>query len=150
MKIYLAADHAGFDLKEKIQTFLETGGYEVYDCGDSVYEKTDDYPDYVGMAAGAVANDPEGSRGIIFGWTGQGEAMVANRFTGVRAALYAGGDEEIITLSRLHNNANVLSLGAHFVDEEKAKRLVTLWLETEFKGEERHERRIKKIDTETP
>lgn len=148
MKIYLGADHAGFELKEKIQTFLEAEGYAVEDCGDLVYEKTDDYPDFIGKVAAAVARDPEGSRGIVFGWSGQGEAIVANRYKGVRAALYAGGSEEIVTLSREHNNANILSLGAHFVDDEHAKHVVKLWLDTPYPGEERHERRIKKIDTQ--
>ena len=146
MKIYLGADHAGFNLKEQVQTFLESKGYDVEDCGDTVYEASDDYPDYVGLVAAKVAEAPDERKGIIFGWSGQGEAMVANRYKGVRAALYAGGSEEIITLSRQHNNANVLSLGAHFVQAEEAFRLITLWLSTKFSLDERHERRIEKID----
>ena len=146
MKIYLGADHAGFDLKEKVQEHLEAAGHEVLDLGDTVYEKSDDYPDYVGLVAEAVVKAPEESRGIIFGWSGQGEAIVANRYKGVRAALYTGGGDEVITLSREHNNSNVLSLGAHFVSPEDAFRLIKLWLDTPFSGDPRHENRIEKID----
>jgi ribose 5-phosphate isomerase B len=90
--------------------------------------------------------DPERVRGIILGGSGQGEAIVANRTPGVRAALYYGGDIELIELSRRHNNANVLSLGARFIDHAKAKEAVKLWLNTPFALEERHVRRVRKID----
>ena len=145
MIIHIAADHAGFELKEKIKQFLSELGYEVRDHGAFKYDEKDDYPDFIRPAAEAVAKDPE-SRGIILGGSGQGEAMVANRFKNVRAAVYYGGSEDIIKLSREHNDANVLSLGARFVSGQAALDMVKLWLDTGFSGEERHKRRIQKID----
>lgn len=146
MKVYLAADHRGFELKEKIKAWLADWGYEFHDFGAFQYNPEDDYPDFIRKAAEAVANDPEQSRGIILGGSGQGEAMVANRHKGVRAAVYYGGSDKIIKLSREHNDANILSFGTFFLDEETIKKAVKLWLETPFGGEERHKRRIEKID----
>ncbi len=146
MKIYIGTDHAGFELKEALKKFLGELGYEVEDKGAFSLDPADDYPDFIRPTAEAVANDPERSRGIILGGSGQGEAMVANRFKGVRAAVYYGGQQEIVKLSREHNNANILALGARFISEYEAKEAVRIWLETPFSGEERHARRIKKID----
>ena len=101
---------------------------------DENADEDDDYPDFMHIVAKQVAGDPEAHRGIIFGGSGQGEAMVANRYKGVRAAVFYGGSDEIILLSRWHNNANVLSIGARFVSEEEAIKVVKLWLETEFPG----------------
>ena len=143
--IYLATDHAGFELKEKLKAYLQGLGYEIKDLGAFSYDAEDDYPDFVRQAAEAVSKNPEKDRAIILGGSGQGEAIVANRFKSVRAVVYYGKDEKIITLSREHNNANVLSLGARFLIEEEAKRAVKLWLETKFNAEERHMRRISKI-----
>lgn len=144
--IYLATDHAGFELKEKLKIYLQELGYEVKDFGAFSYDENDDYPDFIRLAAEAVAKNPEKDKAVVLGGSGQGEAISANRFKGVRAVVYYGKDEKIITLSREHNNANVLSFGARFLTEEEAKRAIKLWLETEFRGEERHVRRIKKID----
>jgi ribose 5-phosphate isomerase B len=149
MKIYIASDHAGFELKEKLREWLVKEGYELKDFGAFSYNDKDDYPDFIRGVAEAVAHDPEQSRGIILGGSGQGEAMAANRFKKVRAAVYYGGKEDAVKLSREHNDANVLSLGARFLKEEEAKRAVKLWLQTDFNPEgenERHLRRIKKID----
>lgn len=146
MKIYFATDHAGYELKEKLVSYVrESLGHEVIDLGATSYEPSDDYPAFIKLAAEAVSGD-SAARAIILGGTGQGEAMAANRFPGVRAAVYYGGSEDILTLSREHNDANVLSLAARFLNEETAKRAVTLWLSTDFSGAERHLRRITQIE----
>ncbi len=145
MRIHIAADHAGFELKEKIKKFLTDLGHEVQDHGAFELNAQDDYPDFIRPAAEAVAKDPE-SRGIILGGSGQGEAIVANRFKGVRAVVFYGGSEDIIKLSREHNDANVLALGARFVSGQTALDMVKLWLDMGFSGDERHKRRIQKID----
>lgn len=145
MKIYLGTDHAGYELKEKLKVFLREIGYQVEDQGAFAPDPEDDYPDYIKVVAKMVQGD-EGSRGIILGGSGQGEAVCANRFRGVRAAVYYGGNPEIVTVSRAHNNSNVLSLGARFVSDDEAKAVVKAWLSAPFSGEERHIRRIEKID----
>jgi len=144
MKIYLGADHAGFEMKEVLKKYLTDLKYEVEDKGAFKYEPEDDYPDFVRLVAEAVVNDPERSRGIIIGGSGEGEAMCANRVRGARAAVFYGGNFEIIELSRKHNNANILSLGSRFIDDELAKKAVKLWLETNFEGG-RHEKRVSKL-----
>ena len=161
MKIYLATDHAGFELKEKVKAFLQEKKYTVEDCGAYEFDKNDDYPDFISKAAAEVSKDPDSSRGIIFGSSGQGEAMVANKFKNVRAAVFyapvipahnvdVGGRTstdpfEMIRLTREHNSANMLSLGAKILTEEDALTAVELWLKAPFTGEERHNRRIDKI-----
>ena len=144
--IYLATDHRGFELKEKIKQWLTEWGYPYEDMGAYVFDKDDDYPDFVHKAAQKVSAEPENSEAIVLGMSGQGEAMVANRYKGVRAAVYEGGSEEIIKLAREHNNANVLSFGTAFLNEETAKKALEIWFKTKFTGEERHIRRINKID----
>ena len=146
MKVFFATDHAGFELKESLITFVKGLGYEVEDLGASELNKEDDYPDFVSLVAKQVSTNPEESRGIILGGSGQGEAMVANRFFNVRATVYYGGAPGIITLSREHNDANVLSLGARFLSEKEARDAVKIWLKTSFSGEQRHQRRIQKIN----
>lgn len=146
-KIVFASDHAGYALKETLVPFVRELGYDVEDVGAHAHEEGDDYPDYVSKAARAVSADPSSTKAVVLGGSGEGEAIVANRFKNVRAAVYyGGGAEDIISLSRQHNDANVLSLGARFIDEEMAKSAVKLWLETPFSEDERHIRRIKKID----
>lgn len=160
MKVYLGTDHAGFALKEKVKASLQQEGYDVVDCGAGAFDKNDDYPDFIKIAAEAVANDPEG-KGIVFGGSGQGEAIVANKIKGVRAAVFytpavppgatdatgAISDDpfEMLRLTRQHNNANVLSLGARFLTDADAIKAVTTFLTTPFSEEERHQRRIEKI-----
>ncbi len=146
--IYLATDHRGFALKEKIKTWLTEWGMEFIDCGNTKEDPNDDYTDFVAQAATKVAEDPLNNRGIVLGSTGQGEAMVANRRRGVRAAVLYAFNEDIVKLSREHNAANVLSLGASFLSEDDAKRAIELWLKTDFSNEERHVRRIGKIDAQ--
>ncbi|MFA5986787.1 MAG: RpiB/LacA/LacB family sugar-phosphate isomerase [Parcubacteria group bacterium] len=149
MKIYLGTDHAGLDLKEYIKKFLqEEMNYDVEDKGALTFNALDDYPDYIMPVAQAVAKDRlEGqeSFGIIFGKTGQGEAMVANRTKGVRCAVYYGGPMDVITLSRTHNDANMLALGGRFLSDLDAKAAVNTWLSTSFLGDERHVRRLSKF-----
>ncbi|MAG91352.1 ribose-5-phosphate isomerase [Candidatus Woesearchaeota archaeon] len=144
-KIFIGTDHAGFELKESIKKYLIDSGFEVKDMGAHSLNKDDDYPDFIVPLAKKVAAD-QNSRGIIFGSSGQGEAIAANRIKGARAAMYYGNNIDIIKLSRTHNNANILSLGAKFLAKEEAIEAVKLWLETDFGNEERHGRRNKKLD----
>lgn len=144
MKIHLGTDHAGLNHKEAVKIFLQEQGLEVIDHGAYVHNDQDDYPDFIAPAAAAVAEDSE-SYGIIFGNSGEGEAMVANRIGGVRAAVYYGGDADILLLSREHNAANILSIGAHFISVDEAIEAVRLWLETPFSAEDRHIRRLSKF-----
>lgn len=160
--IYIGSDHAGYEMKEELKKFLEMREYEVVDHGAYEYDEDDDYPDFIFPVAQDVILDPN-SVGIILGGSGQGEAIAANRVRGVRAVVFNGqynpkvnlddnleNDREIpneIVLSRQHNDANILSLGARFLTIDEAKDAVEMWLETEFSGDERHVRRIEKLDT---
>ncbi|MBU6426999.1 RpiB/LacA/LacB family sugar-phosphate isomerase [Patescibacteria group bacterium] len=151
-KIILAADHAGFALKEAVKKFLQEKDYEIEDVGAREYKEDDDYPEYMAKAAVKIAYDQTGkTKAVIFGKSGQGEAMVANRFPGVRAAVWYGGPEEssgkILRLSREHNDANMLAVGADFVNENQTEEAVESWLNTAFSGEERHFRRIEEMDS---
>ncbi|MBQ1487904.1 MAG: ribose 5-phosphate isomerase B [Lachnospiraceae bacterium] len=142
MKIAIASDHGGFDLKEKVKAHLEEKGFEVKDFG--CYEKKScDYPDFGKPAAEAVANG-ECDFGVLICTTGIGMSMVGNKVKGVRAALCA--DSLSASLTRLHNNANVLVLGAAIVGEMLALNIVDTFFGTDFSGEERHQRRIDKIE----
>ncbi|PIR96470.1 MAG: ribose-5-phosphate isomerase [Candidatus Doudnabacteria bacterium CG10_big_fil_rev_8_21_14_0_10_42_18] len=142
--IFFASDHAGFELKNILVEYLKSKNMEVEDCGPLLFDKNDDYPDLIFPCAQKVAADIS-HRGIILGWSGQGEAVVANKAKGIRTTVYYGGNIGIIKLGRQHNNANVLSLGAGFISSDEAKQAVDLWLATEFEGG-RHQRRIDKID----
>lgn len=159
MKIYCASDHAGFELKNALIAFVQELGHEAEDMGAFALDMNDDYPQFIASAARNLSNDVSAgkeSRAIVIGASGQGEAMIANRFKGVRCALYYGeaGEQtdasgkklDMLTSVREHNNANALSLGARFLSEDEAKHAVERWLSTPFSGEERHARRIKQID----
>lgn len=163
MRVYFASDHAGFELKNKLVEYVKDElGIETEDCGALEFDAADDYPHIIGTAARRLSNDVlQGldSRAILLGASGQGEAMVANRFKGVRAALYygeakapqtdaAGKRLDMITSVREHNNSNALSLGARFISLEEAQNVVKKWLETPFPGDERHARRVADIDTQ--
>ena len=143
--IVLATDHAGFELKAAVKQSLVASNYEVKDFGAFEYESTDDYPDFINPAAQFISEN-DNTMGIIFGGSGQGEAMAANRFKGVRAAVFYDGPDEIIDLSRLHNNANVLSFGSRFIKSDRAIELIKQWLSIEFEGG-RHQKRIEKLDS---
>ena len=144
MKIHLATDHAGLELKNSIREYLINQGYDVKDHGAYEYDALDDYPDFIIPCAKAVSKDLN-SRGIIFGGSGQGEAMAANRIKGVRAAVFYNGPDEIIQLSRQHNNANILSIGARFMMESEIQSAIEIWLKEPFEGG-RHVKRIEKLD----
>ena len=153
MKIFIGTDHAGYVLKEKLVSFLKLQGHEVIDKGAFEYNEDDDYPDFVIPVAKEVSKDPEGVRGIILGGTGEGEAIAANKFPHVRAVVDYGKAEaivddesNIIIRSRQHNNSNILSLGARYFTEEDMMEDINLWLDTPFSGDERHVRRLAKID----
>ncbi|MFI5265465.1 MAG: RpiB/LacA/LacB family sugar-phosphate isomerase [Candidatus Levyibacteriota bacterium] len=141
-KVYLGTDHAGFEYKEKIKPILEKLGYEPVDCGAFSYNKDDDYPDFCAEAARKVASD-SGSFGIVFGKSGAGECMVANKIKGIRAFLAV--NERNVQLAREHNDANVMSIGFDFIKEEELEKLLEVFLKTPFTNEERHVRRINKI-----
>lgn len=163
MKIFFGTDHAGFEMKEALVVFVRDElGHEVEDMGAFAYDGGDDYPDFVkkvalrvtaewngadGAGSDAQGDDRDIVLGIILGGSGQGEAMAANRRKGVRAAVYYGGNTDVVARSREHNDANILSLGARFLSLEEAKEAVTTWLDTRFGGEERHVRRIAKMDS---
>lgn len=177
MNIFIGSDHAGFELKEFLRKSLNDIGYRIIDCGAYALKSDDDYPPYISKVARSVSeaeairSDNQNSsilfaeqrndgltdsgvfesnetRGIVIGGSGQGEAIVANKYPHIRAALCYGGEraEEIITLSREHNNANVLSLGARFLSEDQALELVLKWLSVPFSGDERHVRRLHEIE----
>lgn len=159
--IFIASDHAGFELKKKLVEFLKTEGHEVENLGSVEFNPDDDYPDFVYPCALRVAQGKLDDVGIVIGGSGQGEAMVANRVKGVRAAVFYGPVKpvgevdvtgkisqdvfEILRLTREHNDANILCLGARFLRDDEAIQAVKTWLETKFSGEERHARRIEKI-----
>ena len=146
LTLHIATDHAGFSLKAEIVEWLKSENYTVIDHGASLIDEDDDFPDYIGKAARAVSQNSAHSKAIIFGGSGQGEAMAANRFPHVRATAYYGGSEDIIKLSRQHNDANVLSIGARFVTLEEAKHVITLWLNTDFLSDTKYERRNQKLE----
>jgi ribose 5-phosphate isomerase B len=161
MKIYFAADHAGFELKNILLAFARDElGYEVEDCGAERFDANDDYPEIIARAAlklSANAMIGGDNRAIVIGASGQGEAMVANRFKGVRCALYygaPGGTQKdmsgkelgMLASTREHNDANALSLGARFLSAGDALAALKQWLSMGFSGEERHLRRIQKIE----
>ncbi len=161
MKVYLASDHGGFELKNKLVAYVRELGYDAEDCGALTFDVKDDYPAIIASAARKLAADVvQGieSRGIILGGSGQGEAIVANRFKGVRAAVYygpslrpqtdsSGLSLDMLTSTRIHNDANMLSLGGRFLTEDEIRDAVKKWLAESFSGEERHKRRIAQIGT---
>ena len=161
MKIYFAADHAGFELKNALLAYVRTElKHEVEDCGAFTLDADDDYPVFISSAARKLSADAllgYDSRAVVIGASGQGEAIVANRFKGVRCVLYygeatrqqtdmSGRKLDMLGSARMHNNANAISLGARFLSVDEAKAALARWLSADFSGEERHARRIKMID----
>lgn len=171
MKIYLATDHAGFEMKENVKLFLELekqeihselekGGQvisdiEIVDFGAYKYDENDDYPEFISVCAGALSGDIytgiKNNIAIVFGGSGEGEAMVADKYKGVRAGVINSENIEIVKLLREHNDANILSIGARFVGENFAKEAVRTFILTKFLGEAggkdvRHDRRVSEIE----
>lgn len=159
MKIYLACDHAGFNLKTVLLEQLPLHGHEVEDVGPFTLDPDDDYPDYVNPLTQKILADV-GSFGIVCAGSGQGEAMCANRVAGIRAAVFYGPMQahealdregghsqdgyDAVRLSRRHNNANILSIGSRFVSPSQAAEAIQIFLGTEFSEDERHIRRLGK------
>tara|TARA_Y100000310_G_C20468502_1_gene708827 strand:- start:406 stop:873 length:468 start_codon:yes stop_codon:yes gene_type:complete len=148
-KIYLSGDHAGFNLKKKVLSYLEKRGYSIEDFGPNKYNSKDDYPDFVVPMAKKVAKD-KNSRGIVIAGSGIGEVIASNKIKGIRSVLFHGkANKKFLETSRIHDNTNVLCLGSRFVNEGESKKGINIWLKTEFKGEIRHKRRLKKIERYT-
>jgi ribose 5-phosphate isomerase B len=146
VKVYLASDHAGYEYKAELLSYVESLGHEVTDAGAHTYNEEDDYPEFISNAAREVARNPKSVKAIILGGSGQGEAIMANRFKHVRAAVYNSKNPELIELARKHNDANILSIGARFVSLGDAKAAVMQFLDTPFSDEKRHIRRITQIE----
>lgn len=140
-KIALGTDHAGFKMKEVIKSHLKSKGYEVFDFGTDSEDSTD-YPDYCRPAAESVANK-ESNYGIVFGGSGNGEAMVANKVVGIRCGVC--WNTESARLTKEHNDANMIAIGGRMVSESEGKKIVDTWLNAEYEGG-RHQRRIDKIE----
>jgi ribose 5-phosphate isomerase B len=143
MRVHLGSDHAGLELKEHLLNWLADEGYEILDHGPFVYDADDDYPVFCLRCADGVAadwQDGQRSLGVVIGGSGNGEQMAANKVPGVRAAL--AWSEETAELARLHNDANVLSVGGRMHTVDEMTHFVDVFLSTAFSGEERHVRRI--------
>lgn len=140
MNVSLGADHRGFELKEKVKKYLTQLGHEVIDFGTDSAESVD-YPDFAFKVAESVA-EGETDFGVTVCWTGNGMNIAANKVKGVRSALCL--NDEMVMLARAHNNANVLALASNFVSETMARKILDVWLATEFEGG-RHARRLEKI-----
>ena len=143
MIVYLAADHRGFSLKEELKKYLIGAGYEIEDVGAFEYNETDDYPDFAEKAALGVAKDAS-NRGIMVCGSGMGMDVAANKVKGIRATL--AYSKESAAHARTNDDINVITLAGDVLSPEEAKEIVSTFLETEFSGEERHVRRLKKIE----
>lgn len=142
MKVYLGADHRGFALKEKLKPFLEGEGYETEDLGNKILDSEDDYVDFAAKVAEEVEKNPE-ARGILVCGSGAGVDIVANKFDGVRSVLASSPEE--VRAAREDDDVNVLALASDFLNQPEAEAISKSFLEAEFKGEERHRRRLGKI-----
>lgn len=142
MKVYIGADHRGFHLKEQLKPWLIKEGHEVVDCGNTTYDKGDDFPDFTFSVSDRVAKEPE-SRGIIICGSGGGVTIVANKVAGIRCTM--GVHVAEVKHNRIHNDINILSIGADHTTEFIAKKLITAFLTTSFDPQERFVRRLEKI-----
>ncbi|MEX0932138.1 MAG: RpiB/LacA/LacB family sugar-phosphate isomerase [Candidatus Saccharimonadales bacterium] len=145
MQIFLAADHAGFELKNTLLEYLVHKGYEVEDLGPYELSKDDDYPRYAyKLTTKVLGSEDDDPRGILLCDSGQGMAIAANRVPGIRAGVI--WEVDLARKSRQDNNSNVLSLPAQYLTTEEAIKITEAWLEEPFSGEERHKRRLEEID----
>ncbi|HBV00901.1 MAG TPA: ribose-5-phosphate isomerase [Candidatus Taylorbacteria bacterium] len=148
MKLIFAGDHAGFELKSKLIDYVRSLGHDSEDLGPLLPKAGDDYPDYVIPLAQKVAGKPSTEvRGIVVAGSGQGEIIAMNRVPGARAALFCPCNLELVKASRDHNDSNIFAIGARFCTPEEAKKGIQVWLETPFSNEERHVRRLNKIES---
>lgn len=143
MRVHIGTDHAAFELKEYLVEHLKADGYDVVDHGAASYDAEDDYPDYIIPTAEAVAAE-SGSLGIVLGGSGNGEQIAANKVKGIRAVL--ADNAELAELGRQHNNARCLAMGGRFVAPELALEIAQAFLTTPWSDEERHARRVAKIE----
>lgn len=144
MLIYLGADHRGFALKETLKKHLGEAGYETADLGASEIKKDDDYNDFAFAVAREISRDPETRKGILCCGSGVGMDIVANKFRNVRCSLCFSPDQAMA--ARKEDDANILALPADFLNEEMAKKIASVWIQTLFSGEDRYQRRLKKIE----
>ena len=156
MKIVIASDHAGFELKKYLIEILKEydSSIEILDMGPDLYDKHDDYPVYIKRVAEYISqhDNPEEYRGIIIGGSGQGENICANKYKNVRSVVIYCNDmvsnENMARTTRIHNNANVISFGARFIEQVNALQVLKYWLEEKFTGDPRHVRRLSKLELE--
>lgn len=143
MVIYLGSDHRGFKLKNHLISFLNDKGYEVADMGNTEFDENDDYPDFASKVANKVLRDYDNAKGIVICGSGVGVNVVANKFDGIRSALVNSSDQAYD--SRNDDDTNVLALASDYVNETDAEKIVMTWVETPFSAEERHRKRLLKI-----
>jgi len=143
MVIYFGADHRGYKLKELLKGFLVEKGYEIVDLGNEKFDPADDYPDFATRVAEKINHDPENSRGVVICGSGVGVDVVANKYKRVRSALAISSDQ--IYDARQDDDVNILALAAGFISEDEAKKIIQVFLDVSFNGEERHRRRLEKI-----
>ena len=145
MLIYIASDHRGFNLKEKLTPFLKESGHEVFDLGPATYKADDDYPDFAELVAKKVGEAPEESAGILICGSGAGMCVAVNKFKNIRAAMAISPEQA--RAARSDDHINVLCLASDYLSEEAVVKIVSDWLSTAYSQEERHLRRLKKIST---
>ena len=143
MLIYIGSDHRGFALKDKLKLFLSARGWSVTDLGARTYEEGDDYPEYAAAVAKKVSEEFETARGVLICGSGVGVDVVANKFRRVRSALCSSPDQAFD--ARNDDDANVLALGANYLDDGMAQKILLTWLQTPFSGEAKHRKRLEDI-----
>ncbi len=143
--LYIASDHAGFRLKEELKNYLDDLGIKYQDLGAKKLNPKDDYPEFTFKVAEKVAKNPDKDKGIVICGTGQGVVLAANKVKGIRAA--SAWDKYTAEMAKAHLNANILALGGRVTPVDTAKEIVSKWLSIGFSGDERHKRRLKKIES---